>query len=374
MADNTDAKKNYIDTFIEKLYMNDKINYLFPETLAELQSKAEQKYLSSDYSYDDISDDIFKVVEERKIEYARKNREANICNLTEKYYNKHKNLFPGSLDEAKKDDISRYLDSKLTIEEIDQDMYDRIKKRLEEIKDDNIQDEKLEGDPHKEDIVKEDNKEEEDTEEVKEEKKEEDKENSNEPNHILLGIHGGIGGVAATGVIGATSLNTANNTNASPRVPFSGVSGIHDSSSGFKDRAEVIALPTESHTEYASSNTSLTDRVRANAQGVLGISNETKVTTPEIRNDAESELSAMMDDTTSKSDSLVVVKNRRPPEEPPKQFVKLPPKKPDGGNGSAGAAKVLVEAGSISISTIILSILAITSFILIAMILNVLLK
>ena len=68
----------FIETFIARLYENEKVNYLFDESLEELQKKAVDKYLNTNLTYDEIADDIMKVVQElrRRKENTEEKTEA----------------------------------------------------------------------------------------------------------------------------------------------------------------------------------------------------------------------------------------------------------------------------------------------------------
>ena len=52
------SKKQFIDALIERVYQNDKVKHIFTESLDELQKSAEDKYLSSNLSMDEIADKI----------------------------------------------------------------------------------------------------------------------------------------------------------------------------------------------------------------------------------------------------------------------------------------------------------------------------
>ena len=70
-------RKIFIETFIERIYENEKINYLFDESLEELKKMAIDKYLDTELSYDAIADDIMKMVTDRRDKYNSEKKEVN---------------------------------------------------------------------------------------------------------------------------------------------------------------------------------------------------------------------------------------------------------------------------------------------------------
>ena len=131
MGDNLLYKKKYIEAFVEKIYSNDKINYLFPEPISSFKQYALDMFLDTNLTEEQISENIILLVTERKKLYDENNllikREQDIRNVVSKIYIENPGLFTKSLEDMQKDYIELYLNNKsIKIEDIENSIMETV--------------------------------------------------------------------------------------------------------------------------------------------------------------------------------------------------------------------------------------------------------
>ena len=362
MEDNRDIRKQYIERFAVMIYQ--KFSNLFPEGEDALKQDIVSRFLDTELSYDEISnriidivrerrDNLDKEVEEEKLEERRK----QIDSLVENIYKEYSDVLKESLPELQVEAEQNYLDTPMTIEEIKDAIMKKVNERVEEIEEAEEAEDKLDN-QEEDNETKEENEEVDTTIPEREEKEEntdsyEDKENGDRKVSIgdVLVDAGIVAGVARG--VAADPIDSSRREEV--RAKMAGLAGpIGGVTAGIKD------ISGDTTTYYPRNGDAiiggkivppLKDRTTPNTTTELG-----EMITP-ISDNKTDDLNAMLEDSSNSIE-------KSPKNTINKQFVKTPPK-PSNNSG---------ESGSIGISTIILSVLAITSFILIAMILNVLLK
>ena len=131
IANSPEAKKAYIEAFVDKIYDNSKLSALFTESRSQFKQYALDMFLYTNLSYEQIDESFFKLIDERNKIYISEKRKSDICELVEGYYIKYQDILSFSLEEYKKLCLDRYLDTNMSIEEIDNAIAEEIKKKKE---------------------------------------------------------------------------------------------------------------------------------------------------------------------------------------------------------------------------------------------------
>ena len=367
MENNNNIREENIAMIAEKIYA--KFGHLYTEDSVEFQRQAINKYYGSNMSYDDIVSEMIKDVDVKIDERNRSLREEGIEKLAGDYFDQYEDIINDSLDNYKKEAISKYLDSKLTLEEIRDAMLEELQKKKEELKEkaqkevDKVDDkteaeEKVEATP----LEEEEKKEEEPIEEYETtESKEEDKQDA---------VVDAVTNVAAVGVVGAAGVAAVAESQSDIKDKMAGLAGpMGGAYSGGKDYNQLE--------QWQNSSTQFQEAIAEATGNPVPASVEMDsmltehVDSYKARNSAQNELNAMLGDSSYKA--VEVNANTNIKGDAPKQLVKTN-NNPNPNGSSNGAASAPGQAGNISLFSIGLSLLIIIGAVLLAMILNIVLK
>jgi len=122
------GKEFFIIEFVKKVF--DEYSYLFEETEEEYRNEALNKYLNTSLSYDNIADDITN-----DIISLKNKRKLDLSKLAERIYIENEQLFDKPLDELKKATVNEFLKAKLTLNDVEKIMRERIAKLKEALDD-----------------------------------------------------------------------------------------------------------------------------------------------------------------------------------------------------------------------------------------------
>lgn len=126
-----EKRKEYIELFIDKIYSNKELNYLFPEPVTKFKQYAFDMFLDTDLTYAQIDDSMTTLVEQRLKAYIEK-RKQDICDVVAKVYVGNEKLFLKSLEDLQKEYIQTYLNNNsLSINDIENILLNAIKELKE---------------------------------------------------------------------------------------------------------------------------------------------------------------------------------------------------------------------------------------------------
>ena len=209
MENNSKVREDNIAMIAEKIYK--KFGHLFEEDSVTFQKQAIDKYYSTSMSYDEIMNDMLKMIDDKIVEFNNKQREEAIEKLAEDYYNQYQSVMDGSLEDYKKESVNKYMNSNMTLEQIRDEMLEEIKKKLAKLKEE--VDEAVE---EKEDTTEEAEKVEATPAEEEEKKTEtEEVETKEEKADKVVETVGtiGVGAIAGAAALGAVNDNLKKYTN-----------------------------------------------------------------------------------------------------------------------------------------------------------------
>jgi hypothetical protein len=117
-------KKKYIEAFVDKIYENEKINYLFPEPISSFKQYALDMFLDTSLTEEEVAENMTTLILQRKKIYEekmlREKREQDIRNAVLNIYSENPGLFDVSLEEMQKSYVDLYLDNtSVTMEDIE---------------------------------------------------------------------------------------------------------------------------------------------------------------------------------------------------------------------------------------------------------------
>lgn len=126
-----EERKKYIELFADKIYNNEKLNFLFPEPIAKFKQYAFDMFLNTDLTYEQITDSMTALIEQRKKAYEVK-REQDIRDTVAKIYNGNEKLFYKSLEDIQNEYVQTYLnDNSLSIYDIENILLNTVKELKE---------------------------------------------------------------------------------------------------------------------------------------------------------------------------------------------------------------------------------------------------
>lgn len=359
---NRDIRKQYIERYATMIY--EKFSVLFPEGIDSLKQDFTNRFLDTDISYDEIAKQILDIVTERSEANSiasdydiREKRRRDIDDLVENIYNEYSDIINSTLEESQMEVERDYLDTTLTIEEIKDELLEKLEKRKDEIREAKENEQKL--DDHQVENLEEVSEEKVDTTIPKNEEDEEKTELLTSAPVENTGPKIDGAEIAAGAVVGAA-------------VATAGAQSVKNKMAGFI--GNIGGVTAGANTTPARMNEALTDQVQTYEASRLHNAS-TQVQSIEVdmapyKSNTGSELNDMLNDPSYKVAEVNANNNSKV--EKPKQFVKNAPL--NNNQGGAGAASTPGQAGVISAFNISLALLIITGLILIAMILNVVLK
>lgn len=363
---NRDIRKKYIEKCATKIY--EKFGVLFPEGADALRHDFTNRFLDTDMSYDEISKQIFDIVTERSKENRvasdydiREKRKRDIDDLVENIYNEYSDIIKGTLEVTQIEVEREYLDTTLTIDEIKDELMEKIEKKKEEIRQAKENEKKI--DDYQVENLEEVSEEEVDTTIPKNEEVEEKTEpltsapiENTESKHNLADMATGfIGGVAVAATAESQSVKNK------MAGLIGGIGGVSAGSNIAPKQMDKV-LADQVQTYQASRLHEASAQVQSNEVNMDSYKSNTGSELNDMLNDS-SYKAAQVNANNSKGNSLG---------EKPKQFVKTAPL--NNNQDGAGAASAPGQAGNISLFSIGLSLLIITGAVLLAMILNIILK
>ena len=197
------ARQKYIETFVDKIYDNEKLSVLFTEPRNKFKQYALDMFLNTNLSYEQIDESFFALIEERKKTYVNEKRRNDICTIVENYYFKYEEIFTNTLDEYKQLCLNKYMDTDMSIEEIGNAIAEEIKKKKE------LLDELKEKDLDK-DVEKLDNEEKVEVQEIESEKEPDEEEKGINKSDIAMAALIGVVGAVKEEANGPEIFNPVN--------------------------------------------------------------------------------------------------------------------------------------------------------------------